>query len=241
MTLHPTAINPGSNPRAPLDCLLDDSDCTESSGDTFQPDLQTNYKQAPGETLWNTQLKAGVQRPSGGTHHETSTDQFAQKGVNMFGVFSYNTTNDSQLTLSTDELKRDRAGPGAIPVREKGLSDSEPIAGIAAGRDPSSAATFMRWMDIALIAGISLGVILIVTLLALAFYRYRSRDEGSYRIDNRNYTYEVCSTRGDIALEGKVMNGGGGVGNGGILKGSSAYKQRNIRSRQKVDAKEWYV
>lgn len=83
--------------------------------------------------------------------------------------------------------------------------------------------------NIGLIVGVSVGVVLLLLVLAFALYKYRSRDEGTYKIDNRNYTYEVCSSRTE-------ENGGGGGGGGGV------YKLRSLKSKQKrKDVKEWYV
>ena len=87
---------------------------------------------------------------------------------------------------------------------------------------------------VGLIAGGAIGVVVLVVLLGCAVYKYRSRDEGTYRIDNRNCAYEVCSTRPE-------ENGGAGSASG------SVYKLKNIRGGggagrpRKKDVKEWYV
>lgn len=77
--------------------------------------------------------------------------------------------------------------------------------------------------------GVSVGVALLLLVICFAVFKYRSRDEGTYKIDNRNYTYEVCGGRTE-------ENGGSGGSGGGV------YKLRSLRSKQKrKDAKEWYV
>ena len=86
-------------------------------------------------------------------------------------------------------------------------------------------------MNIGLIAGIAAGVILLLLLLAFALYKYKSRDEGTYKVDEgKNYGYEVCAS--GTAGSNSDTNGTTKCG-GGMTPPSG--------KRKKKDVKEWYV
>ena len=80
-------------------------------------------------------------------------------------------------------------------------------------------------MNIGLIVGIAAAVVILFLVLAYAGYKYRSRDEGSYKIDeSKNYSYETCNTKPPPHV------------NGGLSKS----KGQTSKPRKK-DVKEWYV
>ena len=78
-------------------------------------------------------------------------------------------------------------------------------------------------MNIFLIIGIGAGILVALMILAVALYKFRSREEGSYRVDeSQNFAYMEAK---------KQQNNGTAVNNVG--NGKSNGKKR--------DVKEWYV
>ena len=74
---------------------------------------------------------------------------------------------------------------------------------------------------LALIIGIAVGVLFTIIILIIALYKFRSRDEGTYKVDeSKNFAY----------LESKNLQG-----NGAIIGPT------NIKTGKKKDVKEWYV
>lgn len=74
---------------------------------------------------------------------------------------------------------------------------------------------------LALIIGIAVGVLFTIIILIIALYKFRSRDEGTYKVDeSKNFAY----------LESKNVQG-----NGAIIGAT------NIKPGKKKDVKEWYV
>ncbi|KAK2170673.1 hypothetical protein LSH36_1g11008 [Paralvinella palmiformis] len=68
--------------------------------------------------------------------------------------------------------------------------------GDVSGLDPLKRGGTALGMNIGLIVGIAVGVVLLLLVIAFAFYKYKSRDEGSYKIDeSKNYSYETCNTK----------------------------------------------
>jgi len=101
-------------------------------------------------------------------------------------------------------------------------------------------------VHVGLIAGSSVGVVVVLLLAAFAVYKYRSRDQGSYRLDpdapngyvvapgSERFRLRRTSSSG-LASSGPADQNGGG--------GGTIYRLRNSRSRSKGrrDVKEWYV
>ena len=87
-------------------------------------------------------------------------------------------------------------------------------------------------INIGLIGGIAGGVILLFLVLIFALYKYRSRDEGTYKVDEgKNYGYEVC---------GGATGGSNGDTNGSTTKCGGSTTPPSGK-RKKKDVKEWYV
>lgn len=164
-------------------------------------------------------------------------------------------TNIANLRIHTTPSSNSRVGTPVGGRRRGGSSSSSSSLGLN-GSDPSSGGDSSTRNEeeeqdkgrrtpqgqatgsssvgrsVGLVAGASVGAALLLLVICFAVFKYRSRDEGTYKIDNRNYTYEVCG-------------GGGGGGrteeNGGSSCGG-VYKLRSLRSKQKrKDVKEWYV
>lgn len=85
-------------------------------------------------------------------------------------------------------------------------------------------------LNIGLIVGIAAGVVLLLLILAYALYKYKSRDEGSYKIDeSKNYSYEAYTAQAAKQPATPHANGG--------MSKSSAHSSKP----RKKDVKEWYV
>lgn len=78
--------------------------------------------------------------------------------------------------------------------------------------------------NLALIIGIVGGVLVALIILIIALYKFRSRDEGTYKVDeSQNFAFlEKKQQQGNGALLGNHSGGGG-------------------KSGKKKDVKEWYV
>lgn len=78
-------------------------------------------------------------------------------------------------------------------------------------------------LNIFLIIGIGAGILVALMILAVALYKFRSREEGSYRVDeSQNFAY----------LEAKKQQSNGSAVNN-VGNGKASGKKR--------DVKEWYV
>jgi len=99
-------------------------------------------------------------------------------------------------------------------------------------------------VHVALIAGSSVGVVVVLLLAALAVYKYRSRDQGSYRLDPDAPNGYVGATGGErYQLRRTSSSGLASSGPADQHCGGTLYRLRNSRSRSKGrrDIKEWYV
>ncbi len=84
--------------------------------------------------------------------------------------------------------------------------------------------------NIILIVGITGAVLLILLILAFAIYKYKSRDEGSYKIDeSKNYPYQEGTAIAACKPSSQV--------NGGSCNRSGM----QTASKPKKNVKEWYV
>ena len=81
---------------------------------------------------------------------------------------------------------------------------------------------------IAMIIGIVASIIVVLLLLALAVHKYRSRDEGTYRVDeSKNYGYDACNSKPLVHLDGRSR--------------SSSSSAQSLRQKRKESHREWYV
>ena len=82
-------------------------------------------------------------------------------------------------------------------------------------------------INIGLIVGIAVSVLVAVVILCIALYKFRSRDEGTYKVDeSQNFT----------TLDGSGKKGQ--QGNGTLLSHTDTGGKR---VGKKKDVKEWYV
>lgn len=104
--------------------------------------------------------------------------------------------------------------PGSVTINDNTTGDLEAEAKHA--RDNGH-------LNIFLIIGIGAGILVALMILAVALYKFRSRDEGSYRVDeSQNFAY----------LEAKKQQSNGTAVNN-MGNGKTSGKKR--------DVKEWYV
>ena len=79
-----------------------------------------------------------------------------------------------------------------------------------------------------MIIGIVVAIIVVLLLLALAVHKYRSRDEGTYRVDeSKNYGYDACNSKPLVHLDGRSR--------------SSSSSAQSLRQKRKESHREWYV
>ena len=127
------------------------------------------------------------------------------------------------------------------PITTPKRSKPTPSSGKGGGRNGSynDGNTYERrsknpmGLNIGLIVGIAAGVVLLLLILAYALYKYKSRDEGSYKIDeSKNYSYEAYTAQ----AAKQPLTPSNTHANGGVSKSSS----HGSKPRKK-DVKEWYV
>lgn len=85
-------------------------------------------------------------------------------------------------------------------------------------------------MNIGLIAGISVGVLVLLLVLSCAVYKWRSREEGTYSLEAaaaNDYGYEACL--------------GGTVYDGGDRRLRPSKSDGQTTKTKKRQTKEWYV
>lgn len=166
----------------------------------------------------------------------SNTTTTKPSAASMVASGSLQSTTASLRNLTTPSISRVSASVGSRRGASPSSRNEETeLSGGGGGKEVSSTGDDGRGQhrsvasNVGLIVGVVIGVVLLLLVLTFALYKYRSRDEGTYKIDNRNYTYEVCSSRTE-------ENGGSGGGGGGV------YKLRSLKSKQKrKDVKEWYV
>lgn len=123
--------------------------------------------------------------------------------------------NRRDPTKEESEAGGEKGGAGMHPKRSKGKS-------------------FNLSSNIILIVGITAGVLVILLLLAFAIYKYKSRDEGSYKIDeSKNYPYQEGAAVAACNKPSSQVNGGSCT--------RSSHSGMQTASKPKKNVKEWYV
>ena len=92
-------------------------------------------------------------------------------------------------------------------------------------------------INMGLIIGIAAGVLILICILIFALYKYKSRDEGSYKCDeSKNYPYgspraaAAATTTASVGKPSPTANGAYGTNKSGTTN-----------KPKKKDVKEWYV
>ena len=100
----------------------------------------------------------------------------------------------------------------------------------------SKGKSFNLSSNIILIVGITVGVLVILLLLAFAIYKYKSRDEGSYKVDeSKNYMHPYQEGAAVAACNKPSSQ----VNGGSCTRSSQSGMQ--TASKPKKNVKEWYV
>ena len=194
-------------------CQPDDEDCLTGSGSGFigEP-VSTPHTELPTEKERN--INIDIDRPLLPERTTTDTPKIIID-VNMTERPLRPETRHPLITPTPTPPGGSGPGGGGIG----NVIDSD-----GAGLDPLKRGGTALGMNIGLIVGIAVGVVLLLLIIAFAFYKYKSRDEGSYKIDeSKNYSYETCSTKPPPQV------------NGGVSKSGSNC------SKSKKNVKEWYV
>ncbi|XP_052272196.1 neurexin-1-like [Dreissena polymorpha] len=176
-----------------LECIDDDEDECITNNAGSEDDIIT-----PSITI--TRLSTPKPNPVENNVNNTNNCKDCPQGTQIFPNTSGNTTDMNPVSPSVDGKTTKKNGPNA----ERSSNDT-------------------GHLNIFLIIGIVAGVLVAFIILAVALYRFRSRDEGTYRVDeSQNFAN----------LEAKKQQSNGGsvasVGNG-----KAGGKKR--------DVKEWYV
>ena len=155
------------------------------------------------------------------------------------------------------------AGPrgGVASKRSDTDADGDPADAAGDGAPPSPAAAAAAAgansrlaVHVGLIAGSSVGVVAVLLLAALAVYKYRSRDQGSYRLDpdapngyaaaagsprlgSERYRLRRTSSSSAAPSDQNCAASGGSAAAIYRLRNS----RRGTRSKGRRDVKEWYV
>ena len=203
-------------------CGTDDEDCTGSgSGDYDRVDpVHTPPKVVTDDILFTSEPTQNQPPDSGGGNpdyngHKSSTPNPMVVTVNMTTVPPKRTSSVS-TRRTTNFPPKSEYTPTPVPKHSKGKS-------------------FNLSSNIILIVGITAGVLVILLLLAFAIYKYKSRDEGSYKVDeSKNYMhpYQEGAAVSACNKPSTQVNGG-----------SCARSQSGMQtaSKPKKNVKEWYV
>ena len=182
-----------------------------------------------------------------GVHHSTSTSSLPLSFTpsNQSAIHRPPTTSATQLSPVPRGVASKRSGTDS-----DGSGDSEAGGPDTGGDDgvPSAAASTNSQLavHVGMIAGSSVGVVIVLLLAALAVYKYRSRDQGSYRLDPDAPNGYVAAPGGERYQLRRTSSSGlasSGPSDQNCAGGGTVYRLRNSRTRSKGrrDVKEWYV
>jgi len=211
-------------------CLTDDEDCEGGSGSGFQVDPVNTPKTTDDityETPESPHIPVDPEQPQTDPPHRFESSTTSTTDSMMIKVnFTENPTRRPQPVITS---KRPMVGVEEQTPPPPGPAgpDSSPGGATNVGgiKHDEKRSHNPIGLHIGLIVGIAAGVIILLLILAYALYKYRSRDEGTYKIDEtKNYSYDTCNTKPPPHV------------NGGVAKSGSAPSKP-----KKKDVKEWYV
>ena len=131
-------------------------------------------------------------------------------------------------TPPTDSLRTTLVPPTDAPIggpeskrTQPPITGGKTLVGVGSAKEHSVS---QAGVNVGMVLGILAGSIILLLAASYGVYKCRSRDEGTYKIDEtRNYCYEACGSKPMAQLNGKAPNGG-----------------QPSRGKRK-DMKEWYV
>lgn len=197
-------------------CEMDDEDCESYSSDAFQVSKDVTETVA-GNATYIQVPKMPTKDTSTGTAYAPSPNSARRnQPTNRFPL----TTDVSQLTVSATEPNQ-KSVPGgkrvtpASDAKQK-FTSSAPSPGtldsnkssLSMAKDGKNRQQETKGIGVGVIVGICAAILLVIFVIVFVVYKYRSRDEGSYKIDeSRNYGYEACNSKPMVHLNGKVKSG----------------------------------
>jgi len=144
---------------------------------------------------------------------------------------------------SGDRRSSDKHPPTSSPSqgRQKNNTKSDQKR-VSKNNDTSKQQVDASVSDTGMIIGIVAAVSVALLVLIYAVYKYRNRDEGSYKIDeSKNYGY-VTANSGVPGSGSKDSASCSATASGGKINGNVKYsKDGSGKLPKKKDIKEWYV
>ena len=217
-------VDTSSEASGHVPCDEDDEDCDDAYGSD-----SANHASAAAASASETQLgvvgtAASMQKSVVGDREKqlyNSADRSID-GKTLQSLLSLVPTTSPTSTAVNSTART--SGGGGTKLPPTGV-DTASTAKSAVGGGKSGKHSSPLGMSVGLIVGIVGGVLVVLFVLAYAVYKYRSRDEGTYKIDeSKNYGYEVCNSKPMVHLNGR----------------SKSAADRSSRHKRK-DTKEWYV
>lgn len=213
-TAQPSTVSGTITDHSGWPCIGDDDDCDEQSGDGLEPTPQ-QPSHPSSDFNFNTD-DAGHHDDGGGAsdRDDSTVNVVIQPKMTTIATIKHPTfTHKDTSAKSDDDVSSVKTKPSS--------SDVTPETSVSAGNS--------SLLNIALFIGVVLGLILLICILVYALYKYRSRDEGTYKIDEtKNYRYESVNTKMPSQVNGS---------NGVATKTSGDSKV----VAKKGTVKEWYV
>lgn len=193
----------------------------------IDPNIDTNHNfpQSIGDIDNDVIVEGGEDGETGHNSHHSDTDK--QPPANHLTSNSDVTpppTVAAPLTTPTTRTPILAVTPSRVSHVQVGAAGSG--GGLTGGN-------YSLARNVALIGGVGAGIILLVLLIVYAVYKFRARDEGTYKIDeSKQYTYSTCNLHPPPSptIPGppptRSVNGNG--------------QQQPPKSKRR-DIKEWYV
>lgn len=203
-------------------CDNDDEECESYNSYSFHISRDMTVLTTGNNTSTNLQVPrvpttdANTSRLQGVRRNQPTSYQYPATATGAYHSV-LGPTESSQKTISA--LRRVTPAGNAklkptVGVTDLGKNSPPSPSKIAksssssSSRPSSSTPQKSHGLSIWLIVGVTAAVILLLLSIAFVVYKYRSRDEGSYKIDeSRNYGYEACNSKPMVYLNGKVKSG----------------------------------
>jgi len=173
-----------------------------------------------------------------GVHRSTSTWPFSVQPSNGTAAADHKPSTTTSATQLSPE-------PRGVASKRSGTDSDESGDPVDTPDDsvPSTTTSSQLAVHIMLIGGSSVGVVVVLLLAALAVYKYRSRDQGSYRLDPDAPNGYVPAPGTERYRLRRTSSSGLASSGPSDQNCSTIYRLRNSRSKSKGrrDVKEWYV
>ena len=220
-------------------CDNDDADCNDQSSGSDRPAASTVDKLQPtDDSIYFDNHSLTEKDPrtkhTGGDHEWSSDDDKTSTRGPRTTTESLVIRENMTVVPPRKPVQRitTRAPVGQRTTPPRGRGRGSGYVTEEAPPPPKSSSQDSLKINIGLIGGIAGGVILLFLVLVFALYKYKSRDEGTYKVDEgKNYGYEAC---------GSATGGSNGDTNGTTTKCGGSTTPPSGK-RKKKDVKEWYV